>query len=143
MEVVDRDDNKLKGFYGLWNTPNVEWTQITLNGIREHKLLSLLILNFTAKPAVPKLFSEWWVGELATWFLSQAKEECLQFAFSLKCCMYIWQQNYIIHWPKRWNIAYYQFNTDTTNHSGRILSFITTIRLFKHHPTTLSNLKRM
>ena len=68
--------------------PTSKYTTYTLE-IRGHKLLSLLVLSFTATPAVPKLLSEWQVGELATLLLLKPTEGCLQFAFSLERCMYV------------------------------------------------------
>jgi hypothetical protein len=139
---VDCNDNKLKGIHRLWNTPNVERTQIMLNGIR-HKLLSLLIRNFTATPALPNLLSEWGVAELPTSILSHVTGECLQFAFSLERCVYLCHKHHIIHEPKWRNIACYQFSTHKTIQSGRIISFITTIRLITRNPTTVTNFKKI
>jgi len=47
---------------------------MTFNEIPGHKLLYLLVLIFTATPAVPKLLSEWQVGELATFHLLKSTE---------------------------------------------------------------------
>jgi hypothetical protein len=41
--------------------------------------MSLLICNFTARPAAQKLRIEWQVGELATSILSHVTDECLQY----------------------------------------------------------------
>ena len=58
LELVVRYDN-FKTFYVLWNTPNVKWAQIMLNGFRGQKRLSFLICNLNAAAEVRKLRSEW------------------------------------------------------------------------------------
>jgi len=41
--------------------------------------MSLLIFNFTARPAAQELRSEWQVGELVKSILSHSTEECKQY----------------------------------------------------------------
>jgi hypothetical protein len=78
MKLLELEVRDNKGFYGLCNTPNAEWTQTMLNGNRAHKRFSLLSRNFTATPAVQRLRSEWHVKELATWRFAHATQEFQQ-----------------------------------------------------------------
>jgi hypothetical protein len=48
----------------------------------------------------------------------KANEEYLQFAFSFESCMYICQEQLIIHYPKWRNTACLQFNNDNIIHSS-------------------------
>jgi hypothetical protein len=123
LELVVRYD-KMKIFYGLWNTTNEKWAQIMLNGFREYRLLSFLICNLTA--TVQNLHSDWRGGGVVTWRLSQATEECVQFWFRLERLMYTCLHLNIIHWAKCGNIVCYQFNNDKIILSSRITSFINT-----------------
>jgi len=87
--VVD-DDKKLKDFTDFKIHHMWAGHKLRLKKFQDtNYVLSLLILSFTATPAVPKLLPEWQVGELATSVLLMATEGCLQFAFSLERCMYI------------------------------------------------------
>ena len=100
-------DNNFNEFYWLWNKTNFvldinyfQWNSRTQT--------ILLICCFTANTAVQNLRLEWLVGDLSIWFLSQANEECLQLAFSLENCMYMCQDQIIIHYQKWRNIACWQ-----------------------------------